>query len=196
MAVENMNNVRRIYILLSNPQTLVAKMIGLYTKAPFNHASISFDPQLRKVYSFGRKHPLIPVYGGFVKENIHSGVFENATCAVYSCTVSQQTYQEMVNYVEKFEKNNQVYSYNFLGILGIILNMELGRENSFFCSQFVSAVFQQGGVTLINKSAALTTPADFESSDTLSLVFRGHLDTYRNHFCHQHEAMVQPYATS
>ncbi|GJM76303.1 hypothetical protein HMSSN036_85190 [Paenibacillus macerans] len=70
-----MSNETQIYILLSNPKTWVAKMIGLYTRAPFNHASIAFDPELREVYSFGRKHPLIPIYGGFVKEDIHGGVF-------------------------------------------------------------------------------------------------------------------------
>ncbi|WP_229753349.1 hypothetical protein [Paenibacillus segetis] len=188
MAGKLMNNSMQIYILLSNPRTLVAKMIGLYTRAPFNHASIAFDPQLRKVYSFGRKHPLIPVYGGFVKENIHSGVFEKATCAVYSCTVSKETYDAMRAYVQNFEENNELYSYNFLGILGIILNIELGGENSYFCSQFVSDVFQKGGVNLINKSAALTTPSDLQSCNFLRLVFRGHLDTYRRAYCLQWNA--------
>lgn len=178
-----MDNKKQIYILLSNPRTIVAKMIGLYTRAPFNHASIAFDSQLRTVYSFGRKHPLIPVYGGFVKENIHCGVFEKATCAVYSCTVSTETYNKMRAYVQKFEENNELYSYNFLGILGIILNMELGGENSYFCSQFVSSVFQNSGVTLIEKSAALTTPADLGTCVFLKLVFRGDLSTYRNHYC-------------
>ncbi|MNJ56868.1 hypothetical protein D3C77_524320 [compost metagenome] len=160
-------------------------MIGLYTRPPFNHASIAFDSELREVYSFGRKHPLIPVYGGFVKENIHSGVFEKATCAIYSCSVNNDTYERMRTYVRQFEENNKLYSYNFLGILGIILNMELGGENSYFCSQFVSSVFQQNGVHLINKSAALTTPADLETCSQLKLIFRGHLETYRQLCCHR-----------
>ncbi|GAA0135460.1 hypothetical protein YSY43_23000 [Paenibacillus sp. YSY-4.3] len=174
-----MNNDTQIYILLSNPRTIVTKLIGLYTRAKYNHASIAFDSELREVYSFGRKHPLIPVFGGFVKENIHSGVFEKATCAIYSCRVSRTTYEQMRNYVRQFEENDELYSYNFLGILGIILNMELGGENSYFCSQFVSTVFQQGGVHLVNKSAALTTPADLEACSHLELIFQGKLDTYR-----------------
>ncbi|WP_019639725.1 hypothetical protein [Paenibacillus fonticola] len=77
-----MNKDIQIYILLSSRRTIVTKMIGLYTRAPYNHASIAFDSELREVYSFGRKHPLIPVFGGIVKENIHSVVFEKATCAM------------------------------------------------------------------------------------------------------------------
>ncbi|MUG47479.1 hypothetical protein [Paenibacillus woosongensis] len=186
-----MNNDTQIYILLSNPRTIVTKLIGLYTRAKYNHASIAFDSELREVYSFGRKHPLIPVFGGFVKENIHSGVFEKATCAVYSCRVNKTTYERMRSYVRQFEENDELYSYNFLGILGIILNMELGGENSYFCSQFVSTVFQQGGVHLVNKSAALTTPADLESCSHLELIFRGRLDTYRQLCRYRRSSNVQ-----
>lgn len=179
-----MKKEMHIYILLSNPTTLVAKMIGLYTRAPFNHASIAFDPELREVYSFGRKHPLIPLFGGFVKEDIHCGVFEKATCAVYSCKVSKETYLRMRSYVKKIEENGDLYNYNFLGILGIILNMELGGEYSYFCSQFVSAVFQEAGVKLLDKSAGLTTPSDLSTCSQLKLVFRGRLETYRELHCY------------
>ncbi|GGG11753.1 hypothetical protein [Paenibacillus aceti] len=174
-----MNNTKQIYILLSNPKTIITKMIGVYTKAPFNHASIAFDPQLREMYSFGRKHPMIPLIGGFVKEDIYSGIFERATCAVYSCTVSEATYNKMRNYVRKFEENSELYSYNFLGCLGVMLNMEFGRRNSYFCSQFVSAVFEIAGLQLCGKSAALTTPDDLSTCSMLKLVFRGSLVTYR-----------------
>ncbi|MED4953541.1 hypothetical protein ABEO75_06205 [Paenibacillus macerans] len=179
-----MSNETQIYILLSNPKTWVAKMIGLYTRAPFNHASIAFDPELREVYSFGRKHPLIPMYGGFVKEDIHGGVFAKATCALYSCKVSKETYMHMRNYVKKFEENGEQYNYNFLGLLGVILNMELGGEKSYFCSQFVSAVFQEAGVKLLDKSAGLTTPSDLSTCSFLKLVFRGNLETYRELYCY------------
>jgi hypothetical protein len=155
-------------------------MIGIYTKAPYNHASIAFDPELREMYSFGRKHPLIPLIGGFVKEDIYSGIFERATCAVYSCTVSEATYSKMRNFVSQFEENRELYSYNFLGILGVVLNMEFGGRNSYFCSQFVSAVFERAGLQLCNKSAALTTPDDLSACSMLELIFRGALVTYRN----------------
>ncbi|MCT2195403.1 hypothetical protein M3G15_09645 [Paenibacillus sp. p3-SID1389] len=179
-----MNNEKKIYVLLSNPTTLVAKMIGLYTRAPYNHASIAFDPELREVYSFGRKHPFIPIFGGFVREDIHSGVFEKATCAVYSCKVSAENYMRMRNFVKTFEDNDELYTYNFLGLLGIILNMELDGKNSFFCSQFVSRVFQEAGVNLLEKSAGLTTPSDLCGCPHLQLEFRGRLDTYRERYCY------------
>ncbi|WP_334071495.1 MULTISPECIES: hypothetical protein [Paenibacillus] len=178
-----MKNEKQIYILLSNPNTVVAKMIGFYTKAPYNHASIAFDPGLREMYSFGRKHPLLPMFGGFVKENARSRVFERATCAVYSYTVDLEAYNKMRAYVRQFEENGDLYKYNFLGILGIVLNMELGGENAYFCSQFVCSVFQKAGVKLLNKSAGLTTPDDLTTCPSLKLVFRGEMETYRRNYC-------------
>lgn len=177
------NQTKQIYVLLSNPNTVVAKMIGFYTRAPFNHASIAFDPELREMYSFGRKHPMLPILGGFVKENVHSRVFDRASCAIYSCTVSETVYHQMRDYVRQFEENRDMYSYNFLGILGVILNVELGGKNSFFCSQFVSSVFQNAGMQLLDKSACLTTPDDLSTCSCLKLQFRGSLDHYREEYC-------------
>lgn len=179
-----MNNEMKIYVLLSNPKTWVAKMIGLYTRAPYNHASVAFDSELREVYSFGRKHPLIPIFGGFVKEDIHCGVFEKANCAVYSYRVSAENYWRMRNFVKNFEDHDELYTYNFLGLLGVVLNMELGGENSYFCSEFVSHVFQEAGVKLLDKSAGLTTPSDLCDCSQLQLEFRGRLATYRELYCY------------
>ncbi|USK36883.1 hypothetical protein LIS77_13090 [Cytobacillus firmus] len=59
---------QKIYILLTDTGTLFTRLIKLYTKKPYNHASISIDPELKEVYSFGRKTAKNPFIGGFVKE--------------------------------------------------------------------------------------------------------------------------------
>lgn len=178
--VQVMDGTRNIYIVLSNPCSLIAKMIGLYTKAPFNHVSIAFDEQLNKMYSFGRKHELIPIIGGFVQETIHSQLFKEANCALYKCTVSEETYEKMRCFVEQFALNHERYSYNYIGILGVILNRELGGKDSYFCSQFVHTVLKQGGIELLAKPVKLTTPSDFECSEGLELVYRGYLGLYHD----------------
>ena len=55
-----MTDERSIYILLTNTGTLFTRVIQTYTRAPYNHASISFDRELTELYSFGRKHPSNP----------------------------------------------------------------------------------------------------------------------------------------
>ena len=52
---------KKIYILLTDTGTLFTNLIKLYTKKPYNHASISFDSKLSEVYSFGRKTARKPI---------------------------------------------------------------------------------------------------------------------------------------
>ncbi|MNM76621.1 hypothetical protein D3C81_884480 [compost metagenome] len=99
--------------------------------------------------------------------------------------MSKDAYDKMRAYVRQFEENDEMYSYNFLGILGIVLNLELGGDRTFFCSQFVSSVSQKAGVQLVNKSAGLTTPEALSTSSYLKLAFRGSMETYRNIYCYQ-----------
>ena len=80
---------KKIYILLTDTGTLFTKFIKLYTKKPYNHASISFDSELSEVYSFGRKTARNPFIGGFVKEDVNKGLFKEANCAVYALTVNE-----------------------------------------------------------------------------------------------------------
>ena len=92
-----MNETRRIYVMLTDTGTLFTNMIKMVTKAPMNHASIALDPELREVYSFGRKDPANPWAGGFIKEDVNGPLFKRATCAMYSVTVSVRTFERMID---------------------------------------------------------------------------------------------------
>src|SRR5690554_5588184 len=86
---------KTFYIILTDTGTFFTRMIKLYTKKPYNHASISFDSILKDVYSFGRKTPRNPFIGGFVKEDITGGIFKQARCAIYSCTATEEQIDRM-----------------------------------------------------------------------------------------------------
>src|SRR3954463_3084448 len=87
-----------VYILLTDTGTLFTKSIKKYTKAPYNHASISFDAELTELYSFGRKNPNNPINGGFVKEDIFTGTYSKypeTTCVIYKLEVSERDIEKM-----------------------------------------------------------------------------------------------------
>lgn len=82
-----------VFILLTNTGTFLTRVIKSYTRAPYNHASISFDRELSELYSFGRKTPSNPLDGGFVKEDIKTGTysrFPNTTCVIYELQVTNR----------------------------------------------------------------------------------------------------------
>lgn len=169
---------RKLYILLTDTGSLLTKMIKLYTKKPYNHVSLSLDGHLLHVYSFGRKRPRNPLIGGFVKENIQTGVFKQAECAVYSCTITDEQFHKIKEHILEMEKQQHHYRYNFIGLFAVAFNKKLDRRNAFFCSQFVATVLKESGVIDISKPPCLVTPHDLQEVNSFQLIYQGNLEDY------------------
>ncbi|SDZ10567.1 hypothetical protein SAMN05421736_10697 [Evansella caseinilytica] len=168
----------KIFILLTDTGTLFTRMIKLYTKKPYNHASISLDPYLLEVYSFGRKTARNPFIGGFVKENIRTGFFRQARCAVYSCTVTTPQLQKIKAFIKKIEAQKHLYRYNLLGLFAVTLNKQIDRSNAFFCSQFIATVLQECELVDFSKPLSHVTPHDLITNGCFQLVYRGYLKDF------------------
>ncbi|PLR91967.1 hypothetical protein [Bacillus sp. T33-2] len=169
---------KKVYVLLTDTGTMFTRMIKLCTRKPFNHASIGFDTELAEVYSFGRKTPRNPFIGGFVKENVKSGLFIGAGCAIYSCTLSECQYKKMYQKVKKLEEQKLQLKYNFLGLIAVLLKLKFHRKNAFFCSQFVATILHESGLPLVHKPLCLVTPHDLTTISIFELVYRGKLSSY------------------
>ncbi|MCM3767457.1 hypothetical protein [Neobacillus niacini] len=170
---------RKVYILLTDTRSILTRLIKLYTKKPLNHASIVLDDHFSKVYSFGRIKPRNPFFGGFVQENIRSGLFRDADCAIFCCTLTEQQFLQLKDKIQKMEENKHAYKYNFIGLFAVMLNREYNRKNAFFCSHFVAALLQESGVPISEqKPLSLITPYDIKESPSLELLFEGKLSSY------------------
>ncbi|WP_240508115.1 hypothetical protein [Virgibacillus indicus] len=170
---------KKVYVLLTDTGTLFTKTIKLYTRKPYNHASIAFDENLTEVYSFGRKSPGNPFIGGFVKEDIKKGLFKNATCAVYSLTVSDDDLKRMQQFIRKLDAQKENYRYNLIGLFAVMFNKQLTRENAFFCSQFVATVLNHGESVHFEKPLSLITPQDLQTATNFKLEYKGKLRDYK-----------------
>ncbi|MFC4320047.1 C40 family peptidase [Litchfieldia salsa] len=172
---------RSVYIMLTDTGTLFTKSIQKYTKAPYNHASIAFDQDLKELYSFGRKKPNNPINGGFVKEDIFKGTYSkypNTTCVIYRLEVSERDVEKMKRVLNVFQKNQRKFLYNILGLIGVSLNAPVEFSNSYFCSQFVAEILHRSGIRLWDKLPALVTPDDFRNNPRLHQEYEGKLFEY------------------
>ncbi|WP_211750158.1 hypothetical protein [Paenibacillus sp. Marseille-Q4541] len=170
-----------VFILLTNTGTLFTQIIQTYTRAPYNHASISFNRELSEMYSFGRKSPNNPLNGGFVKEDIKTGTFSkypNTTCVIYELEVTEREVEKMKRVLQVFIQKREKYLYNILGVIGIALKEPVEFSNSYFCSQFVAEILRRSGIKIWDKLPALVTPDDFRQSDRMNLIYEGKLSEY------------------
>ncbi len=170
---------KTIYFLFTDTGTYLSKAINYFTKQPLNHVSIAFEPDLQEVYSFGRKKPRNPFIGGFVKEDIRSDFLKNSACAVYSYQLTETDTKKIKEKIEEIELRKDNYKYNFLGLIGVLLQVEINREDALFCSQFVATVLQDVESLEFQKPTCFTTPADIRNHEGLQLVYQGTLGYYQ-----------------
>ncbi|QVY63762.1 hypothetical protein J1899_12895 [Cytobacillus gottheilii] len=181
---------RKIYLILTDTGTIFTRLIKMYTRKPYNHASLSFDSHFLQVYSFGRKRQRNPFIGGFVKESVSKGLLQNASCAIYSCHVTEEQYQKMQEFISKIEMEKHRYRYNLLGVFALPFQKKINRSHAFFCSQFVSTVLSEGNVVNLNKPACFVTPHDLQHSNPFQLVFQGRMSDFINVSEHHYQAAL------
>lgn len=167
--------MKKIYLLFTDTGTLFTRMIKLYTKKPYNHASIAFDAQFNEVYSFGRKKPHNPFIGGFVKEDLRNHLFINSDVAIYSLWVTEEQHMNMKKFIRAIEENKGNYKYNLTGLLTYAIKKPSHRKNAYFCSQFVAHVLKEGGVVQFHKPTSLISPYDLQCLENLQFEYEGPL---------------------
>jgi hypothetical protein len=170
-----------VYFLFTKTGSFFSQTIGLYTKAPYNHVSISLDKELTELYSFGRKTMYNPMRAGFVKENVNGGIYArwpDTTCELYSLQVNDRQKEKITRVINHFKKNQNHYRYNFLGIAAVPFGKALDRSNAYFCSQFVATVLKIAGVQVWDKPPGLITPEECRCSSKLTKIYTGPLLNY------------------
>lgn len=172
---ENRGNtiVKEIYIVLTDTGTVLSKIIRRYTGCPLNHVSIAFDERLGEMYSFGRVQQRNPFSGGFVKERAGEGLLKDAQCAVFRFRVTEDELMRIRARILEIERERDRYTYNFIGLIGVILNREICRKRAYFCSQFVVAMLASAGVKITDEPAWRAQARHFTQSRLLEPVYEG-----------------------
>lgn len=96
-------NNKQIFIVISQTGTVLSRILKRITGAEYNHASLSLSPDLKKMYSFGRRHPYNPFWGGFVIESPHAGTFRrfsNTTAVILAVEITEERYAALETTLE------------------------------------------------------------------------------------------------
>lgn len=175
---------RYIYVLLSRTHTVPARLIRLFTKAPYSHTSLALDLELKEMYSFARRHIYNPFDSGFVHEDIATGIFgrdKNVYCSVYAIPVTEKQYHIVKEELRHFIEHEELYNYNYMGLVGVLFGKNVSKDYNYFCSQFVSHVLSRSGIELFKKECGLIQPYDFHLQLRKQRIYSGKLSEYRRY---------------
>ena len=170
---------KKIYIVLTYTGTFLSKIIKIFTRAEYCHASLSLDKKLNKMYSFGRLNPYNPFIGGFVHEGINHGTFKRfkrTKAEIYEIEVTNIQYVKIRKLIKNFEDNKKDYKFNRLGLFLAGINYKYTKENSFYCSEFVKYLIETAELDLELKD--IMKPIDFKKVIDNNFLYKGKLRNY------------------
>lgn len=167
---------KNIYLVFSNTGTILSKCINYYTKDKYVHVSLSFDDSFEKMYSFGRIFPSNPFIGGLVEENLKDGVykkFQNSQCIIYKVEISNKQYRLLQKELELFLQDQNKYKYSILGLIGVVINKPIKRNNRYFCSEFISHLLIKSTIFDSDKIPGLIKPSDLLNINHKEFIYEG-----------------------
>ena len=99
--------MKQIYLLFSKTQTLPSRLIFAIKGGKFTHVSLSLLPDTNEFYSYARRKIHNPLIGGFIVENIHSGImarYPDSICSIYSLEVTDEIYENIEGVVLRLKE--------------------------------------------------------------------------------------------
>lgn len=168
----NQKNTYPVYIILTDADSPMAKMIKRYTGQPYAHALISFNEDLEPAYSFGCTS-IKPLKFGFISKG-EEDPFRNeekAAYVVYAMYVTKTQYAKIQKKIQWFIDNKDKLDYAWGGLAFFGLQIPKQFKNQYFCSQFVMQIV--GEAVPLSKDPSLWSPGDIEYLTNISLVDKG-----------------------
>lgn len=171
-----------IYVVVTQTGTILSRILKIITRAEYNHVSVTYDASLDVMYSFGRKNPYNPFWGGFVRESPHFGTFKRFTqteAVVLCLPADAEKRQEVARRLEEMYRNRHDYGYNTLGLLLAAFRISYRRENRYYCSEFVKAFLEECQLISSDAVGRIPKPVEFLSLHDGKEIYRGKLRLYQ-----------------
>ena len=171
---------KKVYIVLSQSYTMLARIIKKITNDKYSHISISFNKECSNMYSMGRKYTYFPFIGVYKNENIYKGVFnlnKNAEVLIYELNVTSKQYNNIIRLLDEY--GNSSKGYNFIGLVFALFNKKLNRKK-YYCSEFLYKILSDDSVNIFPKTDNVVKPMDFNKIDGLKKIYEGKIINYKN----------------
>lgn len=166
-----------LYIVLTRTNTVVSRLIHLFTRDDYTHAALSLDRDLKEMYSFARQKAYNPFIGRFKQERLTEGIYKIARelpGVILEIEVPQERYAEARELIEAFIANRSQYKYNYRGLIYGLFNKPTKDDHRFLCSQFVYYILYESGIADFRTAANLVRPQDLLDLEG-RIVFQGDL---------------------
>lgn len=173
-----------VFIVTSFTFTPLGKIITKLQKSEVSHASIGFDADLEHLYTFAMSPG--DVVGGLRVESLslYANSHPDAYIRVTTIFLKKNDYVKLRNKIEDMMTNVSKYTYNFAGLVNVLLNKESSLEYKMICSEFVVRVLEMVDIKLdIDKANNLVSPKDihnhYVNNNKMYVIYDGYCRDYK-----------------
>ncbi len=128
---------RLLYVVFSATPLKMGSMIRSVTREKYNHVSISFDPELKTLYSFARHYKNAPLYGGFVRETPARYKNNGKIADIFVCAlpITENEFLETKEQIKMLAKSKSCH-YNMFSAATSIISHRVFIKNCYTCAEF------------------------------------------------------------
>lgn len=161
-----MIRTRELFILVSQTNTGIAKLIRGVSGYPYNHVSVTLDPRLSRWYSFARYVQDAPLYGGLVSESVQRlcGPEGDIQVRAYRVEIPEQKALELERLLPLADKPASGLIYNHFDAVANALGFQLPLPRCHTCLSFACEILDQQHVSIESLCTALAPQLFYEGS--------------------------------
>lgn len=146
------------------------------------HASISFNAELKTMYTFGMKQEDNTGFGFDVK-SINDNHDDNTLYSVYCVFVNQAQLKKLKDRVQYFVKHETDFLFDYPGIELTDTNLSANPKHRWFCSRFVADILNAGSSNKKNqyiKDASYMGPNNFTQTNFAHYICGGSIKNFKS----------------
>lgn len=131
-----------LYVVFSATPLKVGSMIRTFTREKYNHVSISFDPQLKTMYSYARYYKKTPLYAGLVKETParYKNAGRTADICVCAIPMSKEQCLAVKERIKHMCLRSEQCRYNLLSASVALFSRRVFVPHCFTCIEFATHI--------------------------------------------------------
>lgn len=147
-----------LYIIISNTGSPASEIISTFTQKQYNHASLSFDRDLKTIVSYNGGVRVYPP--GLNHEMLEFfNQKDDASIIVYRLACTQEQKQAVLDKISEINREGSAYN-----MMGLVLKYS-HKPNIMFCSQFVYKMLKFADLAYFDQRDGEVKPTDLVEMD-------------------------------
>lgn len=143
--LQSVNKDKNLYVVFFKTPFKMGKFIRFFTKYKYNHVAISFEDDLKTLYSFARYNKNSPFVGGFVEESPYryiNNILIYTPIKIFKIPITYKDYSHLQEIISFIKKNKDDYIYNLFSAMLYPFKKNIEINKAYNCIDFVTYILK------------------------------------------------------